>query len=323
MLPTPFPTLVDGERGSIYMSTLRDYVRGVASFPASTNQPITAGARSGSANGQFNAVTIEAPTDSYLEIFSLYGVNGAAVAADVLARQCVVITQFIDGQRQMMRRPVNCAHVFGTQLNPFFLDDPFSEPILLPPNGVLKFDFINPSASGAMSFSFAAESRRINMEALRDPKIKAEMDALVNRRRKVSPVWLPLASDSGTPATPLNVPGITLAQSAYGDTNFITFNSSPSQVLITRILGSFVTAGGAGDATNGFAVDLFDGRTYRQLNTQPIVFSCAAGSAAFPFILPTPIVVESNQVIKARVYNLVTNGTTDVFLTMQGVAVDD
>ncbi len=324
MIPTPVPSLIEGERGSLYMNPLRSHIRGCALFPAQGAVPVTAAARSGSANGIEQAVVLEAPPDAYLEIFSLYAVNGAAIDADVIARQCVVITEFIEGQRALMRRPVNCGHVFGTQLNPLYLDDPFSEPLLLAPNAVLKFDFFNPSASGVMGFSFAAEARRIGMQAiLDDPKLKAGLDETLARRRKVHPVWLPLASDAGTPATPLNVPGCTIGAAGRADTNFITFNNSPSQVMITRIMGSFISAGAAGDLVEGFAIDLYDGRTYRQLNTQPITFNCMAGSAGFPFILPTPIIIESNQVVKARIYNLITDADITVFLTLQGVAVDD
>lgn len=321
MLPTPIPTMVEGERGSLYLNTLRDYIRGVLIFPSSGSVPATPAARSGSANGIAPSVVIEAPPDAWLEIFSLFGVNTAGTNSDVIARQCVTITDYITGQRAYMRRPINVTHVFGTQKNPLYLDDPYSEPILIPPNGVLRFDFLNPSSSGAGSFSFAAEGRKINVEAFKDPKLKADVDALFARRRKVSPVWMPLYTDAGS--TALNVPGINLASSGIGYSQFITFNNSPAQVMITRIMGSAITAGAAGDTTELFSLDLYDGRTYRKLNTQPITLNTGCGTAGFPFILPTPIVIDSNQVVKATLTNLVTDGATDVMISLQGVSVDD
>ena len=322
MLECPLPTLRYGDRGSIYMNALRDKFRGCVLVPASSSVPVDTAARSGNGNGISASIVIESPQDSWMEVFSLIGLNTAGTAADITTRQCVNITDYISGQRRFTQRPVNVSHVFGTQKNPFFLDDPYSEPILMPPQSVLKFDFINPSTSGEMSFSFALEARRISESALAEAAVKQGIDELTVRRKKVYPIWIPLTTNVGTGPFGLGVPGVTIPAGGQIDAQFSSFDNAPAKLMITRILGSAISAGVSGDTTELFTMDLYDGRTYRKLNNQPIAFNCGAGPATFPFNLKTPIIIASNQVVKARFYNLVTDETTDVFITLQVVAVE-
>jgi len=260
------------------------------------------------------------PTDAHGEAFTLYGVNGAAVAADVIARQCVVIKEFTYGERRCMNRPVNITHVFGDRLNPLYLDDPYSEPFYLDPQQVLQFEFANPSASGAGSFSFALEARKIQLEALNDRKTKDELAALRKRREKVFPFWVPLATSPVVSGVTLQVPGITIPAGGVAEALFMPTDDL-QEILITRIMATALTAGVAGDTQEVFTVDIYDGKTYRLLNNQPITLNCMGGPATFPYILPTPWILHPNSVVRARFKNLITDATTDAFVTLQGCAV--
>lgn len=325
MLAVPIPTLLHGPRGSLFMNPLRDSIKGCVTVPLSGNMPAVAPARTaaGGANGLSPPILIQAPTSAWLEVFSLFVVNGAAVDADVIARQCVLISTYSNGVRRFMRRPINVTHVFGTRLNPFFLDDPYSEPFLLAPNETAQFDFVNPSTVGDTSIRFGMECRKIQTKALEDdPKINAAVKALYSRRRHVYPIWMPLTSDAQNSTVSLGVPGVRLAASGSFDTTFVHDNSD-GPVMITRVLATGLTTGVAGDTTELFNCTLYDGRTNRVLMNQPVVMNCLGGPATFAYTLPTPLVVDRQEIVRATFTNLVTDQATDAFVTLQGLVVED
>jgi len=322
MIQVPIPSLRRGERDSIFLSRSRENVRGQFFVPVSSQVPLVATARSGLANST-QSFTISAPSDAYCELFSLSRDVGG-VANDIVQRTYIMLSEYANGyQRQLMPRPCTAEHVFGTGQNPFFITDPYSEPIMLRPEGQLSGQIYNTSTSGSTSYTPSAEGRRIGLTALReDRELDDGLKATLLLRKKVYPYWIPLNLDVGAAGSLLGLPGITVPVAGQATAQFMVFNNKPGKVLITRIMGSALTAGVAGDTPNLFSMDLYDPQN-RKLNYQPIIFPAGAGPATFPYVLPTPIVIRSNQVMWARLYNLVTDATTDVFLTLQGLAVDD
>ena len=319
MLPLPFPTIINGKNGAISFSRHRDQIKGCVLVPPDASVPVVVPVRSGTGNGQSAAIIIESPSDAWVEVFSLIGLNGASVNADVIARQCVSISTYINGQRRHMKFPINVTHVFGTNLNPCFLDDPYSEPLILPPQSIIRMVFTNPSTAGETDFSFSLGARKIMLKAIaEDPRLKSELDALYKRRQKIYPMWMPLGSQPGS--TPLGVPGVTIPAAGYANVFFEADNIFTGEFVITRIMASALTEGTP--ATDMFELTLFDAKTDRVLTNQPVIATCLGGTAAFPMNLPTPIIVGQNMNIRAQFKNLVANGTTDVFCSLQGFGVE-
>lgn len=290
------PLFVQNKKGETYLNDLSRYVKSgiLTCDPAFVPLVIAA-----SSNGP--PIVIEGNADALSEIFSFSGFHDAAVLADVQARMTVQITD-ISWRRRLMNRAIIANHVFGTNLQPGFID----ESIFLRGQQTLVFDFTNGSAAGATNFRFAMEIRKFQQTVLTRPQI-AQHIALADRDKLFkTPYWF-------TSVDPIVIPA-----GAILDAFFIA--SEDIYLLLQSVIASFISAGVAGDTVEGFSVEFFDAKTERPLQNQPIARSCCSGTAGFPFVLPVPWLVEPTTVMRVRFRNLITDAPTTVFWTFRGVA---
>lgn len=320
MLELPMPTLLETPDNNLYVGPLRSAISGAVFVPPSAQQPATASAKSGNGNGFSAPFVIESPSDAYSELLTLVGFHTSTVPSDVQNRLLVLITDISRGERKLMNYPIPVNHIFGTPQNPFYLHE-WAEPLMLQPEQILMFQLINPSTAGSASYSIMAGGRKFQKKCMTNPKMTEEIKALLQRRKKVYPFFLTF-DNFGIAGS--NVPVVTLA--APSSPANVLFNAKRDQTLIlTTIMGNSVVASGGdtGDTQENFAVDLFDDKTEQQLNNQPITFNNLAGTAQFPFVLPSPIVLEPLTAIRAQITTLLNTTSQDIMLTFGGICIDE
>jgi len=307
-------TFIERDGGGLALSELTTFVKSGILVPPSANQPVITPARSGSANGVSPSIIVEAPTNAYAKINSLIGAHGAADASAVQARLQVLISDISGIERTLMNRPALVNHVFGSNENPFFMDD-YSNYIMLEPLQDLQFQFFNASTGGTSNFSFMLEATKYQREALRNSKTAEDVMRMLKKFRQVCPYWFSMNQNISS----TNNPGVTLAASASSEISYTA--REDTFLILTALMGTGLTAGVTGDTNEIFTVQIFDARTGQPLQNQEISFNCAAGNAQFPYILPTPLFVEPSQTLQCIVRNLITDASTDVFLTFHGIAM--
>lgn len=224
------------------------------------------------------------------------------VVSDVSDKMRVKITD-LAWRRELMNRPVPVQHVFGTAQKPFFL----AEPLLLERNQVLLFSFYNYSTLGYGSFAPNGEVRKFQMEAMRKPAVKEELDKLYVRKIWYYPYWLTMDED------------LSISPGSYVVRYFS--NLGDTALYLRNVYGYAVTAGAAGDLQEKVTVELFDTRTGRAYQSAPVTLNNLCGNAQTPFELPSPLIVQPEGQIKAVFRSLVTDAPVDVYMTFAGVAV--
>lgn len=295
------PTWVTDPAGNIFINDLTRSVKSTILVPPAAQNPLTTLA-GGALNPTLSTpVIIEGGEDSVTEIFSLIGAHQAGVPADVQNRLEVEIKDS-SYRRILMNRPILANHVFGTNLQPYFLN----ESIFLESQQVLNLQFYNRSVAGASVYRMAFEARKFQASALANKDVTRQIGEFRRRKTFLNPFWL-------TSQAPVQLPA--------GGTVPVYFEGTRDQFLILfNIMCQTITTGVAGDTQEVISLNIFDSRTDRPLNNQPVTLNSATGTAQFPFQLPTALMVEPRTSFRVDMTNLITDQPTEVFLTFHGVA---
>jgi hypothetical protein len=308
------PAWVTNKRG-VFLNDLKRYVKGGWLVPGSDRTPlIITAAPSATVPNSAPSVVVEAPPDSVSEIFAMVGENDAGVDPDVAARMSVQITD-VAFRRRLTSRHILCSHVFGgagqngSNGIPGYFPSFLRESLILEPQQTMLFDFNNNSTAGSTAFRFMMEQRKFQSTSLSRDQVTQYIGKMRARKSILQPYWL-------TSNEAINIP--------VGGVKNCFFNNTRSAYFIwfDTVATFIVNGGGAGgDTVEGFTVELFDAKTQRPLQNQPIARSCFAGSAGLPFHNPTALMMEPDTQIQMRITNLVTGGGTsiDVFITLVGV----
>ncbi len=207
--------------------------------------------------------------------------------------------------RSFMNRSVPVKHVFGTKRKPLYL----CEAPLLEVDQTLLFQFHNHSLTAPASFAPIAEGRKWQDESLRRPEVAQFIDGLRTRKTLVMPYWLTL--DDGVVNLTAGQTNVTKFFTLTGDLTFVIFN----------VYGNAYSAGAAGNTQELVGIQLYDAKTQRSLFVQDMTLNTVCGTSENPFVLPTPWIVEPQTQIRAVLSNLVTDATTNFWMTFHGVAL--
>lgn len=307
MIPVPTPTFQNKQDGSIFIDGNRDGIMGGILVPQSTDYPLIVPARSGTNFGLLGPTVMDSPADAYLEILSLFS-SALAGGATVGPYLFCSVTDFLDGQRRLSKRPVPLWHIFGNVQKPFKLLDPErSEPLLLRPQQSLQFQFFNALDTISPSFRIYAHHRRFQM-----PKVSREiamaLEGLARRRKNAYPYWIVPRSNIDSCA----LPGITVGANATVD---FFFEEEEETVIITRLLLH------TGAAAN-IEIELWDAGSEKQFFNQKIsngIFSTTtAMPAESPFEISLPPTQKTASQVRGRIKNL-DGASVDVFISLFGV----
>lgn len=296
------PTWVTDPAGNVYVNDLVRSVKATILVPPAAQNPLTTPA-GGVVNPTLSTpVIIEGGEDSVTEIFSLIGAHDPSVIIADIRNRLEVEIKDNSYRRVYMNRPILANHVFGTNLQPFFLN----ESIFLESQQVLNLQFYNRSALGQSVYRMAFESRKFQASALANQNVTRQISEFRQRKTFLNPFWF--TSDAAV-------------QLPAGGTVPVFFNNSRDNFLILfNIMCQTITTGVAGDVQEIVSFRIFDPRTARPLNNQPITLNTATGTAQFPFQLPTALMVEPRTMVQVDMTNLITDQPTEVFFTFHGVA---
>jgi hypothetical protein len=259
------------------------------------------------ASGNYTILAVQSDTAMTTTVNSGADANvifavSVAVNTEVSAKMSVKIedTAF---RRVYMNRPVPVRHVYGNSRKPFFLD----ETILLEKNQTLIHTFFNPVTSAPGSFCLQNQVTKYQAEAFQRKGVKEMIRGKLARKTWCNPYWLTLDNDTSIAAN-------------SSTTQFMTCTRDIFLVLF-KAMGHAFTTGVAGNTQEIFSFDLFDAKTGRQLNNQPITLNTGLGDAQNPYWFPHPIILEPYTQLKIVFRNLITDAETIPFVTFSGVAV--
>lgn len=222
---------------------------------------------------------------------------------DVENRLGVVITDMAY-QRELMNNWVPALHVFGDYQKQEWI----KQTILLERNQTLKLRFQNDSTSARAGFVFGSQVGKWQAEALNEPDVLRFVREMKRHRVLCQPYWLTLDNQK-----------VTLTASSAG-IGFLT-NTKDMLLILFNVYGHMYSAGAAGNITEGFSVKLTEQRTGRVLMSQPLVRTQICGTAQEPFRLPCPLFMDPQNQLRADFTNLVTDASTEVWMTLHGVGV--
>lgn len=298
------PTFVQDRKGNTYLNPSNAFVKGLMFTPQtgqnsfSLADPATLAAPTRSA-----PIILEGPENAFSEIYSIIG-QVASPSAE-RAMNCGMTIYDTSNRRNLMNRPVPFPHILGNNVNPFFMP----ESLFLRGQQTLQVTLFNQFAAGGGSQTgqFAFEGTTYQRGCWGDAKVVEYLKDSERRKLFLSPYWLTL--DDGF---------IALTASATRDI-FLTINASLC-FLVTSIMASGSTAGVAGNTVDKFTLEFFDPKTERPLQNQPILRTSAGGDSFYPYVLPTPWLLDADSKLHVRAVNLVTDASTNVYLTLSGVA---
>jgi hypothetical protein len=297
-----YETFVETPQG-IFLNQLRRYAKGSTLAPAQALVPlVTAAAPGAGLFTQSTPVTIEGPQDCVTEVYSYMAEQLATDAADVQARlSCTVYD--LAWRRFLMNRDCLVNHVFGNNLQPYFL----KETTFLENQQTMVFQFRNNSVAGASNLRFALEAMKLQKTALDFKDVRSEVDRERVRKTFFYPYWM--TSDLA----------VTVAPGASFDVFFT--NTNDLYLFLFYLMFTAIPAGGAvGDLQEFFTFQILDPKTSRPLQNTPVAANCGMGTARFPYRFPTPLLVEPRTQITIRITSLLTAANLEVFLTFGGVA---
>lgn len=294
------PTFLTNAKGEIMLNDVARHVKGCILVPASSQQPIIVPAAATNVPGVSPPVIFEGPTDAVAEIYSLIGAHASGDATAVRNRFTVEITETMF-RRRLMNRAIPVAHVFGNNQNPYFL----SESLLLENQGTLQATFINNSTAGTANFYSSMEARKFQQVSLIRKDISNYIYEQRSRKQQLAPYWL--TSDQA-----VSIPAAGKATAFFTASKDIT-------LALFFTMGFGLTTGVAGDTTEQFTVSIFDAESERPLQNQPVAKNCIAGTAQYPFVLPSALILRPNTKMRVEFTNLVTDAAMEVFFTFAGV----
>jgi len=296
------PTWITDRRGNVYLNDLTKYVKGVLLVPPQNQNPLTVAVAPSATVPTFSPpILFQGGEDSVSEIFSLSGAFDAASNADAAARATVQITE-TTYRRQYMNRPILLNHVFGNNLQPFFLN----ETIMLESQANLQFQFFNSSTGGDYIWRMVMEARKYQASAFANQQVTKTLQMLRKRKTFVNPYWL-------TSNEPIVLPPTGAPVTAFFD------NTRDYFLILKYIMAQVITTGVVGDTQEFFTFQLFDAKTDRPLMNQPVTLNTGCGTSRFPFVLPHSLLVEPRTSIRAQLRSLITDANVEVFFTFHGV----
>lgn len=296
------PTWVTAPNGAVFINDYKKYVKGVMLVPPEAQNPVVTPAAVVPNAGRSPSVIIEGGEDCVSEAYSLIGAHDAATDPAVAARLALTITDR-SYRRQLMNRAILANHIFGTPLNPFFVDTS----LWFEGQQDFVLQFFNPSTVGDSTFRLQWEARKFQAGALTKDDVTERIKELRREKTFVNPFWL-------TSNDPIVLPASSRRPA------FFT-NSRDYFLILTKIMCQVITTGVAGDTQEFISFRLFDAKTDRPLQNQPVTLNTGTGTAAFPYVLPVPLYVEPVQSIRAEFTNLITDAPTEVFFTFHGVGL--
>jgi hypothetical protein len=305
------PTWVTDPAGNVYVNDLVRSVKATILVPPAAQNPLTTPA-GGVVNPTLSTpVIIEGGEDSVTEIFSLIGAHDPSVIIADIRNRLEVEIKDNSYRRVYMNRPILANHVFGTNLQPFFLN----ESIFLESQQVLNLQFYNRSALGQSVYRMAFESRKFQASALANQNVTRQISEFRQRKTFLNPFWF--TSDA---AVQLPAGGTVPVFFNNSRDNFLILFNIMCQTIIVQPVAPPPPPPDLGDTEEIISFRIFDSRTDRPLNNQPITLNTATGTAQFPFQLPTALMVEPRTTLRVDLTNLITNKVVDVFFTFHGVA---
>lgn len=295
------PTFVTDAQGNVYINDITRYIKGDLLVPPAINNPLVIPAAPGAGLfTQSDSVIIEGGEDAITEIFSLVGVQrGTFPDANDRLTMRIRDTAY---RRTLMNRPVLFDHVFGSVLQPFFM----VETIMLESQQTLELLFFNNSVAGPAIVETMMETRKVQASALASPVVNDEIQRARRVKTFLNPYWF-------TTDAPVTIP-------AGGTATAFLRNTRDNYLILKYIMGRVITAGVAGDTQEVIAFTIRDAKTGRPFNNQPITFNMGMGTAQFPFVLPTALMIEPATNLQIDFVNLITDASTEVFCTFHGVA---
>lgn len=296
------PTWITDRRGNVYLNDLTKYVKSVLLVPPANQNPLTIAAAPAATVPTFSPpILFQGGEDSVSEVYSLTGAFDPASVAAANARATVQITE-TTYRRQYMNRAILLNHVFGNNLQPFFLN----ESILLESQANLQFQFFNNSTAGEVIWRMVLEARKYQASAFANQQVTKTLELLRKRKTFVNPYWL--TSNEAIVLPPSGAP-----RTAFFD------NTRDYFLILKYVMAQVITTGVAGDTQELFTFRLFDAKTDRPLMNQPVTLNTGCGTARFPFVLPHSLLVEPRTSIRAELRSLVTDANVEVFFTFHGV----
>jgi len=291
-----FKNYVKDQQGNVYLNQLLRYAKGTILVPADARQPIVTSTNSTSA-----PVIIEGPQDGVAELFALYGQHGGSDNSAVTNRLEVQITDIM-WRRRMMNRHILADHIFGNNLQQFEL----LETILMQGQQALAFEFQNNSGVGSSNFNFGARAYKIQNADLSHRYAEMRYNQIRERKVHLYPYWM--TTDNA----------VTVAASST--VKAFLSNTTDIEVAFFQLMGRGLSTGAAGDTTEMFTVKIIDPQTEDPLQSEPISLNNGFGTANFPYPLPAPILMPPNTQLELEITNLITDQSTEVYLTFAGVA---
>lgn len=307
MIPVPTPTFSPKPDGSIFLDGNRDGIMGGILVVPEADASLVVPARVGLSFGSLTPVIMDAPADAYLEILSLFA-SSLAGGSTVGPYLFCTITDFLDGQRRLSKRPTPLWHIFGTVQKPFKLLDPeHAEPLSMRPQQSLQFQMFNALDTQSPAFSIYAHERRFQMPRV-SREIAMALEADVKRRKNAFPYWIVPRSNLST--CPL--PGVTVGASSTVD---FFFEEEEQDVIITRLLMH------TGAASN-LELELWDAGSEKQFFNQRISNGIFNNNtfmpAENPFEFSIPPTQRTASQVRGRIKNLDVT-SVDVFISLFGV----
>lgn len=300
------PTWVTDSRGAVYLNDALRYVKGTFLVGDATQVPVVIpAAPSATIPNRVAPVILTGGEDALSVIFSNIGRHLAGVDPAVAARMSCVIND-LAYRRALMNRDILVNQVFGSQLQPYFLN----ESIMLTQQQAINIQFFNNSIAGATNFDFAFEAGKYQASVLLNPDVTEEIADLRVRKTFLNPFWL--TSDIAI-ALPAGGVGTAVRPFFFSVTRDIFF-------FAMHIMSQVIATGGPLIQDN-YEFRILDAKTNRPLiwDGQFVLESCGTGTANFPFVLPTALVTEPNTKIVVEIRNLNAN-PIEIFFTFGGVA---
>jgi hypothetical protein len=295
------PTFLTDSKGNVFLNEAKRYVKNSFLTPDISQLPIAIpAAPSATIPSQSAPVIIEGGEDAITEIYASMGEHAAAVLPDVQDRMTVEILDTAY-RRKLMNRPIPVNHVFGDNLQPLF----WPESSALLQQQTMAWTFFNNSTAGPTDFQFLLDGGKYQASVLLNPQVTERIAEIRRRKPFLTPLWIttPDRILIGTGAT------VDIFFRITRDIFFFPF---------TR-MGFTLMQGAGAVLQDNYLAQVFDAKTDRPLQNQPVLESCFVGTAQFPKVLPHSIVVEPNTSIRMKIQNI-NPDPIEVFITWFGVS---
>ncbi len=137
------------------------------------------------------------------------------------------------------------------------------------------------------------------------------INGMKERKTYIQPYWLTL--DDGV---------INLGAAGSGTASAIKFLTCTGDITLVlfNLYAKAVAADGS-DVSSAVTVELFDAKTSRSMQSQPMSLANCGGTGEDPFRLPAPWMIEPQTQIRAQLRNVSSESAMRVYMTLHGVAI--